>query len=192
MASRPASCSRLQSAPARRDRARARADRRARIPSPARRGQRRGRLDGRRSPPLQLPGVRRCETRPRRGPAGRAGGGAPTWISNTRTNVVRAPCIRRRTSSPCTPTAMRSRVERSASAIDGVHCQLSEAGSGSGLRARKSLLIGLCCCAQQLFLSPEPEPPTYGLPSLADLLPHLVGLARGLGSPWQSSSARAG
>ena len=37
---------------------------------------------------------------------------ASTCISNTRTNVVRAPCSRRRSRRPCTPTAIRSGLGR--------------------------------------------------------------------------------
>ena len=43
---------------------------------------------------------------------GRVAGGASTWISNTRTNVVRLPCICRLTSSARTPIAIRSGLSR--------------------------------------------------------------------------------
>ena len=56
---------------------------------------------------------RRRGTHRRCSRGGSACSGASTCTSKTRTNVVFVPCIRRRTSSPATPTAIRSGVSSS-------------------------------------------------------------------------------
>ena len=90
----------------------------------------RDRAHGRRPPPRAPAVRRRCGSRRRsRHAGGVAGDGASTWTSNTRTNVVRAPCIagaaRRRRA---TPTAIRCRESASDRPATVVACGIHRHG----------------------------------------------------------------